>query len=78
MSRLNVVLEVAQIRSRVIPMDRNEVDRAAGTVAHEFAEPSQSHRATTVCDRWCPELDGASIRLHVLLVASRRYRRNDI
>ena len=57
----DVALEVVEVVVSIIPMDRDEIDGAAGALLQELSQP----RETSVADSWGTELGLASELLHV-------------
>lgn len=66
----DVRLEVFSVGAYVIPVNGNSVDFAVSAVAHEAAEPGQTHGCSTVGNSWGDELGLASeVVGHVGLVS---------
>jgi hypothetical protein len=63
----DVVLEVGDVARRVVDVDRDRVDGAAGAGGEERVEPGGAHRRGAVGDRGRDELGAAGERLHVRL-----------
>jgi len=68
---LDVLNEVGEVLSSVVPMDGDEVDIALSVAcSEEVSKPCEALSSSSIGDSWCTDLGRTTKRVHVLNVAS--------